>query len=295
MFQADSRKVHQLLKSFLQAETAEQWIKPLEKKLNGRQDMEALRNHYAGEGNASRRIAMAERIRDSLHYKNERAMPFSGFLDKLQTMFNIFAEEREPITERAKIRMLLSKVEHPQLQSTVDALAIRAQMDGSTFTACANFLASQVSKLPDHQSGRKIAGTGSDRGKDEVKRIRGGGAKGAGDGEKRNGIYMPDGSIWTGYYSDWNEMTKEDRQTVMDTRVKGTNKNKKGSGGSKSKTKAGGKDHKAQVAALKRKLAALTANKSSKCDDEEADDDSTALDNAGDSFGGRQKKKQKKD
>ena len=295
VFQADSRKVHQLLKSFLQAETAEQWIKPLEKKLNGRQDMEALRNHYAGEGNASRRIAMAERIRDSLHYKNERAMPFSGFLDKLQTMFNIFAEEREPITERAKIRMLLSKVEHPQLQSTVDALAIRAQMDGSTFTACANFLASQVSKLPDHQSGRKIAGTGSDRGKDEVKRIRGGGAKGTGDGGKRNGIHMPDGSIWTGYYSDWNEMTKEDRQTVMDTRVKGTNKNKKGSGGSKSKTKAGGKDHKAQVAALKRKLAALTANKSSKCDDEEADDDSSAPDNAGDSFGGRQKKKQKKD
>ena len=70
LFQADSRKVHHPLKSFLQAETAEQWIKSIERKLNGRQDMIVLRDHCAGEGNTSRRIAMAERIRDSsLHYK----------------------------------------------------------------------------------------------------------------------------------------------------------------------------------------------------------------------------------
>ena len=50
-FQADSRRVHQLLKSYLQAESAEQWIKPLARKQNGREDMEALRGHYSGEGN----------------------------------------------------------------------------------------------------------------------------------------------------------------------------------------------------------------------------------------------------
>jgi hypothetical protein len=60
-FQADARKVHQLLKSYLQAESAEQWIKPLAKHQDGRKDMEALRNHYSGEGNTSRRIAVAER------------------------------------------------------------------------------------------------------------------------------------------------------------------------------------------------------------------------------------------
>ena len=105
-YQADARKVHQLLKSYLQAETAEQWIKPLEKAKDGRKDMEALRNHYSGEGNTSRRIAVAERYRDSLHYKNEKALNFTGFLDKIQTMFNIFETEGEPVTEQAKIRML---------------------------------------------------------------------------------------------------------------------------------------------------------------------------------------------
>jgi hypothetical protein len=107
VFQADARKVHQLIKSFLQTETAEQWIKPLARRQSGRADMKALRDHYSGEGNTSRRIAVAERIRDTLHYKNERAMPFSGFLDKLQKMFNIFEEEKEEITDQANIRRLV--------------------------------------------------------------------------------------------------------------------------------------------------------------------------------------------
>ena len=92
-FQADARKVHQLLKSFLQTESAEQcWIKPIARKQSRRLDMKSLRDHYSGEGNTSRRIAVAERIRDTLHYKSERAMQFSSFLEKLQKMFNIFAE-----------------------------------------------------------------------------------------------------------------------------------------------------------------------------------------------------------
>ena len=141
-----------------------------------RSDMEALRNHYSGKGNTSRRIAVAERIRDSLFYKNERSMKFSAFLDKMQKMLNIFEEENEQITEQAKVRLLLKKVEHPQLQDAVSALRIQSSMDGLTFTACANHLSAQVSELPDQQSDRKISGTGSNHGKaSEPKRIRGGG------------------------------------------------------------------------------------------------------------------------
>ena len=57
---------------------------------------ESTWKHFAtsGEGNTSRRIAVAERIRDTLHYKNERAMQFFTFLDKLQKIFNIFSPQR---------------------------------------------------------------------------------------------------------------------------------------------------------------------------------------------------------
>ena len=41
-FRADSRRIHQLLKNVLVAETAEQWIKNLEPHANDRRDMLAL-------------------------------------------------------------------------------------------------------------------------------------------------------------------------------------------------------------------------------------------------------------
>ena len=290
-FQADARKVHQLIKSFLTTETAEQWVKPHARKQNGRIDFKALRAHYSGEGNTSRRIADAERIRDTLHYKNERAMQFSAFLDKIQKMFNIYDEEGEPMTEQAKVRMLLSKVEHPQLKDAVGALRVRASMDGTTFTECANHLSAQVSELPDNLVNRKIAGTTTDRGRTSpaTKRIRGGGANLA---SKRKGIKMPDGSIWTGFYSDWDQLSKEDRQTVIDTRVENkTRGGRKRQASEVTTTKSTKKlkDITTQVAELKRTLASLKAKQSTADDDDESD----APDNAGDAFGGRNQKKKK--
>ena len=41
-FRTDSRHTHQLLKTFLVAETAEQWIKNLEPHVDGRRDIVAL-------------------------------------------------------------------------------------------------------------------------------------------------------------------------------------------------------------------------------------------------------------
>ena len=101
-FRADAQKVHQLLMNFLVAESAEQWIKNLAPRVNGRLDMKALRNHYGGEGNASRRIATAEKLCETLHYKSERSMPFSTFLDRMQKMFNIFQEEARNLPKMQK-------------------------------------------------------------------------------------------------------------------------------------------------------------------------------------------------
>jgi hypothetical protein len=290
VFQADARKVHQLVKSFLQAETAEQWVRPHLKAQNGRLDMKALRDHYTGEGNTSRRIAVAERLRDSLHYKNEKSMQFSSFLAKMQTMFNIFEEEKEIMSEQAKVRILLKKVEHPELRSAVNALRIRATMDGMTFTECANHLSGMVAELPDYQSARKVSATDSKH--VATKRIRGGGAdKQKGDpGSKRKGINMPDGSIWTGYYSDWDKMSDSDKQTVMDTRKKN-----KAKGLTPGKKSGGSNDLKAQFAAMKRTLAAMQSKKSTKDADSNDSDDSDVAENAGDAFGGRRSKKQKKE
>ena len=284
-FQADARKVHQLLKSFLQTETAEQWIKSIARSQDGREDMIALRNHYSGEGTTTRRIAQAENFREFLHYKDEKSMSFSSFLDKIQKMFNLFEEEGEAVTEQAKVRMLLKKVLHPALSNAVSALRIRAQLDSVSFTECANHLAAMVSELPEKHLARKVSATDS---KPKVKRIRGGGSN-AGAASKRKGIHMPDGSIWTGYYSDWDKMSDTDKDTVMATRK--TNKTKKGISGTPTKRKVA--DVKTQIADLKRTVAALKLARAARDDDTSATDDSSVPDNAGDAFGGRTSKKRK--
>ena len=169
-FRADSRCVHQLLKNYLVAEMAEDWIKNLEPHVNACRDMLALREHYSGEGNASRRIATAKQMREGLHYKNKRSLAFSIFLDRMQKMFNIYKEEGEEFTQNAKICELFKHVQHPQLQDTVKAIKVHFDMEGITYTQAANHLTAVVSELPEYHLTRKVSASSSG-----APRIRGGG------------------------------------------------------------------------------------------------------------------------
>ena len=181
-FRADSRRVHQLLKNFLVAETAEQWIKNLEPHADGRRDMLALQEHYSGERNASRRIATPERMRDGLNYKNERSLAFSIFLNRMQKMFNIYEEEGEEFTENAKLRKLFKRVQHPQLQDTVKALKVHFDMEGITYTQAANHLTAAVSELPEYHLTRKVSASSSG-----TPIIRGGGSNNHNSNMKKKG------------------------------------------------------------------------------------------------------------
>ena len=144
-FRADSRHVHQLLKNFIVAETAEQWIKSLEQHVDGHHDMLALREHYQGKGNASRHIPSAKHMRENLHYKNERSLAFSIFLDRMQKMFNICEKEGEEFTKNGKLCELFKRVQHSQVQETIKALKVRFDMEGLTYTQAANHLMVAVS------------------------------------------------------------------------------------------------------------------------------------------------------
>ncbi len=135
-------------------------------------------------------------------------------------------------------------------------------------------MAAIVSELPARSAiGLKIAATDSDRGskkqKGSTQQIGGGGDSGA----KQKGIHMPDGSIWTGFYAEWDQLSKEYRQTVIDTRTK--NKAKGGRKGRQvAKTYCGDmlKSIKTKMADLQRTLAAIKVKQPANDDD---DDDAT--------------------
>ena len=269
-FRADARKVHQLLMNFLVAESAEQWIKNLAPRVNGRLDMEALHNHYGGEGNACQRIATAEKLRETLHYKSERSMPFSTFLDRMQKMFNVFQEEGEELTENAKVCELLKCVQNNQLQDTVKALRVRFDLDRISYTEAANHLTSAVSELPEYlvaccvSSLKHIRGGGSDKGKSKF---------------KWDSIYANDGTIFTGYYSNWKSLSKEDRDKVI---AEWKKKNTPGVAKNENKRKlAEIQALTNDIAMMKRTVSQLVATKRNQ---EEQDDDAPHND-AGNQFG----------
>jgi hypothetical protein len=141
-----------------------------------------------------------------------------------------------------------------------------------------------VFELPDHQLNRKISATDT---KPKAKRLRGGGISNN-LASKRKVIHMPDGSVWTGYYSDWDKMSDADKETVMETRKKN-----KAKGTTSTKRKVS--DVNSQLADLKRSIAALKLASKAKDDDTSATDDSSVPDNAGDAFGGRSSKKSRKE
>ena len=123
--------------------------------------MIALRNHYAGEGNSTHHISDTNRIKSTLHYKSKHALPFSKFLNSLQKMFTIFQEEGEPLTERAKVDKLLTKVQHPSLTVAIAQLHYQLNTEGITFTVTANHLNLAISQTPDYQMAQRINSTNS--------------------------------------------------------------------------------------------------------------------------------------
>ena len=60
--------------SFTTGQPSEDWVKPSDRLKDGRRSMILLRDHFSGEGNAARRITEADRLKDYLHYKNERSL-----------------------------------------------------------------------------------------------------------------------------------------------------------------------------------------------------------------------------
>jgi hypothetical protein len=284
-FDADARLVHQLLQSLTIGENAEHWLKDLSKKHNGRKDMLALRNHYRGAGNQSRRINAAQKLQNTLHYKNERAMPFSLFISQVQNMFNIFEECNEPQAETQKLRFLFQKSESTHLQSAIAAMKAQLGQDETcwTFVAACDHLASQIPA----DGGANVKFSAS--------------ALGSHPGDAKS-LMWRDGKIHTGFYSQhqWFEILGQDERTqILAERAKGGNKNKKKSFKGKGNDEKTNRKIKSLERALKKKDKRISGLQRSKSDDDEEEESESENDNAGGEFGGRKgkeraKKKQKK-
>ena len=284
-FDADKLTVFNFIVSFTTGQPSGDWVKDSIKHSNGRRSMKALRDHFLGEGNATRSLASAEGLRASLHYKNERSMAFETFLTQCQRMFNIFKQEKEEMSEEAKIRFLFKSIQHKELLVAVEALKAQQTTGANlTYTACCNHLTTAVTELPEYvQRNRNISG------------VRIGAVK------SDSSIYNEDGSInATGSIKDWENLPMSEKRLVYKERkrlgVKFGGSTSGGKGGYKgngnnTKTDASNANTITQLRKhnnnLKRKIKAL------KQSDPSNDNDDAEADDAGDEFGGKNSKKKK--
>ena len=143
-------------------------------------------------------------------------------------MFTIFEEEGEPLTERAKVDELLTKVQNTSLTAAIAQLRFQLNTEGVTFTVAANNLNAAVSQTPDYQVTRKI-GSATTNDRTPGGRGRGGGRGGGGRFGGRGGprgrgtpnAYKGKGAS-TSYYSpaEWNKLSFEDRDKIRKERDK---------------------------------------------------------------------------
>ena len=199
-YDADKLTVFNMIISFTTGHASGDWIKKTAKHADGRKSMQTLRNHYNDEGNASRNLAEATRLRDSLHYKHERSMAFEVFLIKIEEMRYIYDKEGEPWTDAALLRFLFEKVQHPGLRVVIESL--KAQQTTGTqvsYTMAANHLSTALSELPEYIAKKRTIGA-----------VQRGGVQ-----ENGEGIFNTDGTIRTGYITNWNSLTKEEKNKVF--------------------------------------------------------------------------------
>ena len=282
-FNADRMTVFNMIVSFTTGQPSGDWIKSTVKHANGRLSMKTLRDHFQGEGNASRNMAEAERLHESLFYKGERSLTFESFLTQCEKMYNIYDQEGEPYSDDAKVRFLFKKTQHQGLQGAINALKA-LQTAGTTvvtYTMAANHLSTAVSELPEYQANkRNIASIDTSGGK------------------INSDILNADGTIKTGYIPKWRTLSQADKDKVAAARKSKRGGAKTGKDGSKTNNAAYANRLKQLTEAnnkFKRQVKAL--KRAQNCDDSnDADDNTDASIDAGDQFGGKavKFKKQKK-
>ena len=80
----------------------------------------------SGEGNATRNLSTADRLKESLHYRSERSMTFETFLTQCQKMYNIYDKEGDPMSDEAKVRFLFKRIQNSSMSVRTSIEALKA-------------------------------------------------------------------------------------------------------------------------------------------------------------------------
>jgi len=146
-FEDDNRTVFRKLKSFLIDAPGWAWIERFDATENGRGAFWAWADHCNGQGELSKRTALAKSRIKNLHCKNERSMSFEKCAEHLMKAFAALdKDEDESCSDRQKVEKLLQGVMTSDTE-LMGSKAVIAQTCPRDFAGACAYFSQQVSRL----------------------------------------------------------------------------------------------------------------------------------------------------
>jgi hypothetical protein len=236
--------------------------------------MLALRNHFKGHGNKAKLKAEAVALKNTLHYKNEKALTFDTYLQRVQKMIHLFEQAEEPMTTSSQLDFMLDNILDESLSSTVSAVksAIAVKPTSFNLTSAYNHISAEVKKI-NVPAKRGISGTSTTEGSRDV------------TNKVKTDTLPPE---------QWHALSFKEKRAIEEARR--AKDGGRGRGNNRKNNNNGRKDYKRlerQVKSLKkqrnkdkRKISSLTKEKGD--DDGSNSSDSDESSAAGTKFGGRE-------
>ena len=249
-FELDNQSVYRKLKAFLIDSPGWAWIEPHDTAEDGRAAYMAWTAHYNGEGELSKRTAIAKAKLDQLHYKNERSMSFEKCTEVMTKCFNTLHKDPDQrYSDRQKVEKLLKAIKCQEGELLAAKVVIDQQYPRNFAGACGYF-SQQVARIHGpaqleykQQRGKKRgiyaidarAGRGGrGRGRTGSRGGRGGrGGRGRGNSVNThviNGIDVTD-PMRNFTAQEWETLGPANRALVMEMRNRASGRNGTGSRG----------------------------------------------------------------
>ena len=146
-FELDNYTVFRELKAALINSPGWAWIEEFDKTEDGRAAFKAWTNHYNGEGELSKRTAMAKAKLEQIHYKNECILSFEKVSGILTKCFNtLYKDPDQRYSDRQKVEKLL-KVIQCQDAELISAKSVIDQQFPRNFVGACSFFSTQVARV----------------------------------------------------------------------------------------------------------------------------------------------------
>jgi hypothetical protein len=291
-YDADCQTVHLfILNNVAEDSDAYAYIYPLIGRNNGRLDMLALSDRYKNDATIQARVNIANKTWDLLVYKNERAMSFEKFCQKLTKTLQHFHKAGRAKHNGNVIDWIWSHVQSTELSQLLSALKVSQSLNPRTPLEILHEIAKEI---PNISKGSNFYPRVNEIGQTSGFTFKG--------DAPANGAYTTDGKLFCGSYhpNAWfSDELKPFRDEIAKRRQEnpGHHGNKSGKGHGKTPGKFGKQDSKhikckvqqlkKRNNALSRKLSALKAKDGDETNTATGDTKDTPAANAGDAFGGK--------